>query len=84
MTTGNSAGSGRGEELAARVVAGALSDERIRALDYHSRPGRGASCGSMAADIDLLFAGLVGFAGDGRLELTASGWAMHRTWKGLP
>lgn len=46
-----------------------------RALEYHSQPDRGPSCGNMAVDMALILEGLVTFAPDSRLQLTDAGHA---------
>jgi hypothetical protein len=51
------------------------AERRAFSLRYHSHPERGASCGSIADDLDLLLTGAAGFAKDGRLQLTEVGFA---------
>lgn len=59
---------------AERVVK-ALTAAEKRALEYHAREDRGASCGNMGTDLSLVFAGLADFGKDGRLTLTDAGRA---------
>ena len=56
-------------------IALTLGAPAQRALRYHARPDRRASCGDMATEIHLVFSGLADFD-KGRLILTALGKAV--------
>jgi hypothetical protein len=50
-----------------------ITERDALCLEYHSKPDRNSSCGSLADDMASIFAGHLDFAPDGRLLLTAKG-----------